>query len=105
MNGGYYVDHVSIMGMMGLPAMHHTTWDNLVSWVGIHVEWLAEWSCKQVRADIEKHGDKDNWTASFHGSRRAVVSHEAKKKQHAYASSGQCDLYSELLTRMVGLNF
>ena len=40
------------------------------------------------------------------GSRRAVVSREAKKKQHAYASSGQCDHYSELFTRMVGgLNF
>ena len=29
-------------------------------------------------------------------SRRAVVSREAKKKQHAHASSGQCDHYSEL---------
>ena len=27
MNGGYYVDYASIMVMMGLPAMHHTTWD------------------------------------------------------------------------------
>ena len=33
MNGGYYVDYASIMGMMGLPAMHHTMWDSLVSWV------------------------------------------------------------------------
>ena len=38
-------------------------------------------------------------------SRRAVVSREAKKKQHAYAPSGQCDHYSELFTRMDGLNF
>ena len=38
-------------------------------------------------------------------SRQAVVSREAKKKQHAYASSSQCDHYSELFTRMVGLNF
>ena len=44
MNGGYYVDYASVMGMMGLPAMHHTTWDGLVSWVGTHVEQLAEWS-------------------------------------------------------------
>ena len=67
MNGGYYVDYASIMGMMGLPAMHHTTWDSLVSWVGTHVERLAEWSCEQVRADIEKRGDKDNWTANLDG--------------------------------------
>ena len=38
-------------------------------------------------------------------SRRAVVSREAKKKQHAHASSGQCDHYSELFARMDGLNF
>ena len=53
--------------MMNLPVMHHTTWDSLVSWVGTHMERLAEWSCEQVRADIEKRSDKDNWTASFDG--------------------------------------
>ena len=67
LNGGYYVDYASIMGTMGLPVMHHTTWDNLVSWVGTHVEKLADWSCDQVRADIEKRGDKTQWTASFDG--------------------------------------
>ena len=64
LNGGYYA---SIMGTMGLPVIHHTTWDNLVSWVGTHVEQLAEWSCDQVRADIVKRGDKDQWTVSFDG--------------------------------------
>ena len=34
--------------------MHHSTYDNLVSWVGPHVDRLANWSCEQVRADIEK---------------------------------------------------
>ena len=67
LNGGYYADYASILGTMGLPVMHHTTWDNLVSWVGTHVEQLAEWSCDQVRADIVKRGDKDQWTASFDG--------------------------------------
>ena len=47
--------------------MHDTTWDNLVSWVGTHIEKLADWSCDQVRADIEKRGDKTQWTASFDG--------------------------------------
>ena len=42
-------------------------WDNLVSWVGTHVEKLADWSCDQVRADIEKRGDKTQWTAAFDG--------------------------------------
>ena len=67
LNGGYYADYASIMGTMGLPAMHHSTWDNVVAWVGTHVEQLAEWSCDQVRSDIEKRGDKAEWTASFDG--------------------------------------
>ena len=33
LNGGYYANYASIMGMMGLPVMHHTTWDNLVFWL------------------------------------------------------------------------
>ena len=37
-------------------------------------------------------------------SRLTVVSHEAKKKQHARASSGLRDHYSEF-TRMVALKF
>ena len=67
LNGGYYADYAGIMGMMGLPVMHHTTWDSLVAWVGTHVEQLANWSCDQVRADIVKRGDKAQWTASFDG--------------------------------------
>ena len=38
-------------------------------------------------------------------SRRTVGSREAKKKQQARAYSGQYDHYSELFTRMIGLNF
>ena len=38
-------------------------------------------------------------------SRLTVVSHEAKKKQHACVSSGPRDHYSELFTRMAALKF
>ena len=38
-------------------------------------------------------------------SRLTVVSLEAKKKQHACASSGPRDHYSELFTRMAALKF
>ena len=38
-------------------------------------------------------------------SRLTVVSREAKKKQHARASSGPRDHYSELFTRMAALKF
>ena len=52
---------------MGLSTMHHSTWDKLVSWVGPHVVCLANWSCEQVRADIEKRGDQSQWMAGFDG--------------------------------------
>ena len=58
LNRGYYADNVSIMGTIGLSAMCHSTCDNLMSWVGPHVDRWANCSCKQVRADIEKHGDR-----------------------------------------------
>ena len=38
-------------------------------------------------------------------SRLTVVSREAKKKQHACASSGLRDHYSELFTQMAALKF
>ena len=38
-------------------------------------------------------------------SRLTVVSHEAKKKQHARASLGLRDHYSELFTWMAALKF
>ena len=38
-------------------------------------------------------------------SRLTVVSREAKKKQHARASSGLRDHYSELFTRIAALKF
>ena len=38
-------------------------------------------------------------------TRLTVVSREAKKKQHARASSGLHDHYSELFTRMSALKF
>ena len=46
-------------------------------------------------------------TDNFGGivSRLTVVSREAKKKQHACASSGPRDHYSELFTRMAALKF
>ena len=39
------------------------------------------------------------------GSILTVMSHEAKKKQHAFASSGLRDHYSELFTWMEALKF
>ena len=38
-------------------------------------------------------------------SRLTALSREAKKKHHVCASSGLCDHYSELFTRMAALKF
>ena len=43
--------------------------------------------------------------SQYYISRLTVVSREAKKKQHACASSGPRDHYSELFTRMAALKF
>ena len=43
--------------------------------------------------------------ATVQVSRLTVVSHKAKKKQHACASSGLRDHYSELFTQMAALKF
>ena len=38
-----------------------------MSYLGTHVERLAEWSCEKMRADIDKRGDRDQWAANFDG--------------------------------------
>ena len=53
----------------------------------------------------EKDHSTQNETAIPYISRLTVVSREAKKKQHARASSGLRDHYSELFTRMAALKF
>ena len=93
-NRGYYADYASIMGTMGLSTMHHSTWDNLVSWVGPHVDRLANWSCEQVRADIEKRGDRSQWMAGFDGFYLTSGHHSnnASATLHEYRSN--CLVYT-----------
>ena len=67
LNGGYYADYAGMLGTMGLPVMHHKTWEGLVSLVGTHVEQLAQWSCEMVRDSIIKRGDQGKWMASYDG--------------------------------------
>jgi len=45
LNDGYYSEYDNVFGIMGLPVMHHTTWEGVVKWVGKYVEKLAQWSC------------------------------------------------------------
>ena len=64
-NGRYNSVHAGVMRTMGLPTVHHSTRDKLVSYLGTHVEKLAEWSCEQVRADIDRQSNHNQWAASL----------------------------------------
>jgi len=50
LNGGYYSEYDN--GTMGLPVMHHTTWEGMVEWEGKYIEKLAVWSCNQVEPKL-----------------------------------------------------
>ena len=54
---------------------------------------------------IDYKGDCIIYNKLHQVSRLTVVSREAKKKQHARASSGLRDHYSELFTWMAALKF
>ena len=56
-----------MLGTMGLPVMHHKTWESLISLVGDCVEQLVQWLCRIVRDDIVVREDKEKWMASYDG--------------------------------------
>ena len=43
-----WADYKGAFGMMGLPVMSEKWWSTVVSWLGGHVEELANVSCTQV---------------------------------------------------------
>ena len=67
MNGQYYADYASIIGMMGLQVMSQSRWNTIISILGTHVHSLATRSCQQVRDKIITRGEKLSWKASFDG--------------------------------------
>ena len=67
MNGQYYADYASIVGMMGLQVMSQSRWNTVISILGTHVHSLATRSCQQVRDQIITREEKLSWKASFDG--------------------------------------
>jgi len=67
MNGQYYANYNGVFGMMGLPVMSEKRWTTAVSWLGGHVEKLANITCSQVQDMVADRGDKLNWIVSFDG--------------------------------------
>ena len=66
-NGQYYADYASIVGMTGLQVMSQSRWNTVISILGTHVHSLATRSCQQVCDQIITRGEKLSWKASFDG--------------------------------------
>ena len=92
MNGQYYSDYHATLGLMGLPVMSDTGWEKLVSWLGKHVEALANTSCEHVQQRIIDRGDKLNWTAAFDGFylTRGYHSNNCSATLHDYSTDKIC---------------
>ena len=89
-NGGYYADYAGVMQTTRLPTMHHSTLDKLVSCLSTHVERLAEWSCEQVRADIDRRGDRNQWadlTRGHHSNNFSATIHGMESDRIAWLST------------------
>ena len=88
MNGQLFAEYQRVVSMLGLPCCSDTHWQGTISWLGTHVERLAEWSCEQVRKQIENRGDKEKWVASYDGFylTRGHYSNNSSATLHDYAS-------------------
>ena len=53
--------------MSGIPLCSKSQWQRIVEWTEKHVTELAEWSCEQVRNQVCKRGDHQQWVASYDG--------------------------------------
>ena len=91
----------------------HSKWIEVVMMTSTTIEKTITELCKlfasfglpeQVISDNSSQFTSSEFN-TFMKSRFTVVSREAKKKQHACASSGPRDHYSELFTRMAALKF
>jgi len=67
MNGQYYANYKGVFGVMGLLVMSEKWWTTAVSWLGGHVEELANITCSQVQDMVADCSNKLNWTVSFDG--------------------------------------
>ena len=92
MNGQYYSGCSATFGLTGLPVMSDTGWEKLVSWLGKHVEALANISCEQAQQRIIDHGDKLNWTVAFDGFylTRGYHSNNCSATLHDHSSNKIC---------------
>ena len=87
--------HIMQSGKLAVATSCRNLWENIHSCV-VHVIYTLLTSFEHFAGYLLRQ---------LAISRLTVVSREAKKKQHARASSGLRDHYSELFTRMAALKF
>ena len=67
-NRQLFAEYERVSNMLGLPACSDRQWLRIVEWTEKYVTELAEWSCEQVRDQVRRRGDHQQWVASYDGS-------------------------------------
>ena len=106
MNGHLHAEYKRLSGMLGLPVCSSKQWDRIVEKLEEHVTELAEWSCAQVRKDIEERGDAKCWIASFDGfyQTRGHYSNNSSASAHDF-TTGKIAYFAHRTKRGKGHNW
>lgn len=73
MNGELFAEYERVSNMLGIPSVSKNLWLKLVEWTEEHVTELAECSCEQVRNQIRKRGDHQQWVWWFLPDARTLL--------------------------------
>lgn len=106
MNGQLFSEYDRISNMLGLPHCSEKRWQDIVGWLGEHVTRLAEWSCSQVRSEVCKRGDSEQWVTSYDGFylTRGHHSNNCSATLHDY-TTGKIAYFQHRTKRGVGHNW
>ena len=88
MNGHLYAEFSRLADMLVLPQCSNHQWLRIIGKLEEKVTRLAEWSCCQVREEIKKRGDDQDWVASYDGFylTRGHYSNNSSAYLHDYAT-------------------
>ena len=88
MTGNLHSDYKRVGGLLGYPACSSTQWSRIVKRLEEFVSNLAEWSCSQVRNEVNGRGDDKEWITSFDGFylTRGHYSNNSSATLHDYST-------------------
>ena len=88
--GQYYKDYNHTMQTLGLPTITERQWINTIQKLSKVMSTLADWSCGEVRKQIEARGDQKKvesmydgfWlTKGYHSNNASATLHDQKSKK------------------------